>query len=281
MNTNKSTSFNEIKRHGKEDFPFELYRVDENHPKYHMALHWHAATEIIRVVSGTLRVTLDGRSFILNEGEAVVVNSEILHDATPENCVYECFVFQPDFLKTGNREADAFLDGITSHGIFISEKIENEQEKRIIDRLMQEARDNSSGFELRVMGICLLLFGEIIKNGDYSYQSYHVPEKNCKLKRVLKYIRDNYAEEITLDDMAMQAGFSTKYFCSFFKRETGVTPVEYLISYRIERAAKKLLSTDHSVTRIAFDCGFNDLSYFTKTFKRLKGVTPKDYANQN
>ena len=94
---------------------------------------------------------------------------------------------------------------------------------------------------------------------------------------MLKYIRDNFASEITLDDMARQAGLSTKYFCAFFKNMTGTTPVKYLLAYRVERAARKLLGTDESITRIAYDCGFNDLSYFIKTFKDVKRITPKNY----
>jgi len=58
---------------------------------------------------------------------------------------------------------------------------------------------------------------------------------------------------------------------------TTKTPVEYLNSYRIEKASRKLLNTDMSVTSVAFSCGFNDLSYFIKTFKAIKGITPAKY----
>ena len=61
---------------------------------------------------------------------------------------------------------------------------------------------------------------------------------------------------------------------------TGTTPVKYLLTYRIERAARKLLSTDESITQIAYDCGFNDLSYFIKTFKDIKKITPKNYRKK-
>ena len=72
---------------------------------------------------------------------------------------------------------------------------------------------------------------------------------------------------------------SPKYFCAFFKNMTKKSPVEYLNSYRVERAARKLLNSDLSVTDIAFSCGFNDLSYFIKTFKAEKGVTPAKFRS--
>ena len=58
---------------------------------------------------------------------------------------------------------------------------------------------------------------------------------------------------------------------------TAKTPMEYLNSYRIEKAAAKLLSTDESVTDIAYSCGFNDLSYFIKVFRDFKGISPKQF----
>ena len=60
---------------------------------------------------------------------------------------------------------------------------------------------------------------------------------------------------------------------------TTKTPVEYIVLYRIERAARKLRNSQLSVTEIAFSCGFNDLSYFIKTFKNIKGVTPTKFRN--
>jgi AraC-like DNA-binding protein len=58
---------------------------------------------------------------------------------------------------------------------------------------------------------------------------------------------------------------------------TTKTPVEYLNTYRIERASGMLLNSGKSVTDIAFSCGFNDLSYFIKTFKSIKGITPAKF----
>ena len=61
------------------------------------------------------------------------------------------------------------------------------------------------------------------------------------------------------------------------KELTGKTPVEYLNSYRVERACRKLLGSDLSITQIAYGSGFNDLSYFIKTFKKIKGSSPSIY----
>ena len=93
-------------------------------------------------------------------------------------------------------------------------------------------------------------------------------------------MRSNYDSQITLDDMAEAAGMSPKYFCYFFKEMTAKTPIEYLNLYRIEKASRKLINSDTSVTDIAYSCGFNDLSYFIKTFKHIKGKTPAKFRKE-
>ena len=68
-----------------------------------------------------------------------------------------------------------------------------------------------------------------------------------------------------------------EYFCRLFKQYTGKTPIEYLNNYRIEQAAKLLIETNDSITDIAFDCGFENTSYFIRKFKAQKSATPKQY----
>ena len=91
--------FNELKQHGTEDFPFELYQVSEGHPKYEMAYHWHTNLELVWVKEGELSLTLDNRSLLLHKDDVAIINSETVHSATPTNCVYECIVFNLQFLK--------------------------------------------------------------------------------------------------------------------------------------------------------------------------------------
>jgi AraC-like DNA-binding protein len=276
--------YNELKQHGTDDFPFELYKVNSQHPKYKMAFHWHANLELIRVLSGSLSLTLDNRNFLLKAGDVAIINSETVHGATPNDCVYECIVFNLAFLKTNNRACDLFIDNLLSHNSFLEERPSHPHVLQLIHRIFDETGKNQAGMPFKVLGLFHELLGEIQQKEQFNS---HLPLSNVKdekkvvkLKLVLKFIRDNFASDITLDDMSAVAGFSCKYFCKFFKDMTGTTPVNYLMAYRIERASRKLLSTDIPITQIAYDCGFNDLSYFIKTFKSFKYVSPKEYRKQ-
>ena len=273
--------FNELKQHGKEDFPFELYRVDRFHPKYKMAFHWHTNLELIRVLSGTLSLTLDNRVTHLQAGDVAFINSETVHGATPHECTYDCIVFNLAFLKTNNRTCDAFIDNLLTHNGVLCEFPTDAHVKELIHRIFDELSKDEAGSPFKVIGFFHELLGEIQRKQLFSTYlpppSVHDEQKAIKLKLVLKFIRENFANSISLEDMSAVAGFSKKYFCKFFKDMTGTTPVNYLMAYRIERAARKLLGSDLSVTQIAFDCGFNDVSYFIKTFKAFKQVSPKEY----
>ena len=97
---------------------------------------------------------------------------------------------------------------------------------------------------------------------------------------MLAYIRDYYENTITLKELAKIAGMSPKYFCRAFAQITGKTPIEYLNYYRIEQAGEQLVLTENSVTEIALNCGFHDMSYFTKSFAKYKGVCPTTVRKQ-
>ncbi len=276
--------FNELKQHGTEDFPFELYRMKEGHHKYYMAYHWHTNLELVRVLKGSLALHLDNREHLLHEKDVAIINSETVHGAIPTDCEYECIVFNLAFLKTGNDDCDAFIDNLLSRSNFIHERPQAESVVSLVHSVFDALGSNVLGSHFKVIGLLQQTLGEIQQKNDFIS---HLPpssvqdeQKTVKLKAALKYMRENFDQDLTLEDMATAAGFSSKYFCKFFKELTGSTPVSYLTDYRIERAARKLLGSDMTVTQIAYACGFNDLSYFIKTFKAQKGVSPKEYRKR-
>lgn len=285
-------SYRELKQHGTEDFPIAFYHIDKNHTRFEMASHWHNHIEIIRVISGKLNIKLYNNEYIAEEGDALFVNSETVHGASPsDDCIYECIVLHTEVLGIKDSSCNFFIDGIMNREILITEfhRSSDGELMRAVNELFCamlriENCERESGFDLTagkftVIGALYKIFAVIIDMELYTASISVLPEdKNLvKLKTVLSYIRSNYDKQISLSDMADIAGMSPKYFCYFFKKMTRKTPVDYLVTYRVEKASRKLLSTDMSVTDIAFATGFNDLSYFIKTFKKLKGYTPADF----
>ena len=269
--------YNELKQRGRYDLPMELYQIDYNHPKYEMAHHWHSEFEIIRIISGKLNVRLSRREFVATAGDIIFVNSETVHGAFPDKCIYECIVFSHELLNVNDKMCGELITNLTEKVILVNDHFKNTDGDivRAIDNLFEVMNSNASYFE--TLGALYTVFGVIIRDKLYKSSSGFAKEdtvRNSKLKKVLTYMRKNYKSQLTLEEIADIAGMSPKYFCYFFKEMTQKTPINYLNAYRIECAARKLLTTDSSVTDIAYNCGFNDLSYFIKTFKAVKGITP-------
>ena len=275
-------SYNELKQHGTEDFPIELYHIEKEHARYEMSAHWHSEIELIRVLSGVLHVRLNQESYQVEAGQTVFVNPETLHQAYPEDCIYECLVFHPDFIPALDDDSKSFMEGIKNLEYIVQSHQNDPSEPLAVDihNLFDIMETDTPGSKLRVIGALYQLFGDVLDRKLYQVAETLPPaadKKLPKLKTVLSFIRGNYHSAITLEDIARAAGMSRKYVCSFFKEMTTKTPMEYLKLYRIERAARKLINTDMSVTEIALSCGFNDFSYFIKTFKQIKGTTPAKY----
>ena len=277
-------SYNEIKQRGTYDLPMELYTIDCNHPKYEMVHHWHSEFEIIRIIDGALKVSLNRREFYAYGGDVVFVNSETVHGALPENCVYECIVLNQSLLNTGDKLCGDFISGLVDQIIVVNDHFKHSDTTITLpfNKLFEVMEKNGSYFE--AMGALYTAFGTVLRENRYKsaeeFRSNEFPQ-NTKLKNALAYMRKNYAEQLTLEQISAAAGMSSKYFCSFFKEITRTSPINYLNSYRVERAARKLLATDESVTEIALGCGFNNLSYFIKTFKQAKGVTPYKFRKNS
>lgn len=275
-------SYNELKQHGTADFPIELYHIDKAHTRYEMSAHWHNEIELIRVLEGQLNVRLNNNSYTAKKGDIIFVNSQTVHSALPVECVYECVDFHLDFLPVADNSSKYFIESLINHDYLIKEfsVFDNSLFITAVNNVFEAMSHKSSGYKLRVIGALYTLFSVIIDEHLYASTGgvSIAADKNVpKLKNVLSFIRSNYDFPITLNDMAKAAGMSPKYFCYFFKEMTRKTPIEYLNSYRVEKASRKLINTDTSVTDIAFSCGFNDLSYFIKTFKAQKGVTPAQF----
>ena len=103
------------------------------------------------------------------------------------------------------------------------------------------------------------------------------------MKDAILYIEEHYNENITLDDLAASIHLSKSECCRCFKRTLQLTPFEYLLRYRIFRAANMLkMNGPHtcSMSSLAFSVGFNNASYFNKVFKQYLHCTPSEYKRK-
>lgn len=283
-----SLTFHESEQHGTPDFPVEYFYLDSTHPRYNMAFHWHKEWEIIHVLEGTFTAHADDAVFVAHAGDTVLIRDGMLHGGTPENCIYECFLFDLHGLFRNLDMVKKYLRPLYRQQILpeiFYPVHKTPQVRDIIHQLtyaysMDQQAASVNPLELIVISCISQLFAHILQNGYYEgSQSDHAerPHKIDLIKSVLEYTELHYASPITLNDLAAVAGMNPKYFCRFFRSITHQTPIEYVNSYRIEKAAQMLHSTRLPITNICMECGFNDSSNFIKVFRKYKGMTPKQY----
>lgn len=108
----------------------------------------------------------------------------------------------------------------------------------------------------------------------------HRPKSNnCEvIEKTVAYIKSNLSSDLSLQCLASEAKFSPIYFHKLFKKSTGKTLHEYVEDQRIKKAVDLLVSTDMTLSQIAYECGFSSQSYFNYIFKRKKGITPREYT---
>ena len=113
------------------------------------------------------------------------------------------------------------------------------------------------------------------------YNDMIKPRYNINVELATKYIDENFAEYITINDICKAASISKSVLYKNFTSYLGMTPIDYINQKRIDKACKLLLKSNLAIENVMTDVGFSNLSYFYKKFKELKGLTPKQYRTQN
>ncbi len=270
--------------HGSKNFPIAFYHVDKKHPRYIMKVHWHYEFEILRILDGELHIHLDSECYYAKKDDIFLINSGVVHSAIPKDCVYECLVFDFEALMSKNDICKDEIYNLLSGYILPRNPVKiTNKAVDILNQLYSAMKNETSQKGLQVKGLLFLFFAEILNQEEIFLKRKNKLinlSKQTAFKNVISYIESNYTEQITLQKLAAIANMSPNYFCRFFKKITGYTPIDYIIHFKIETASELLLNSSLSVTDIAFSCGFKDISYFINAFKKEKGLTPLKFKKE-
>ena len=132
---------------------------------------------------------------------------------------------------------------------------------------------------IKTLSLICLLFYRLYKYDlmQSEFKKNRLPRQTKVIADTLSWIDGHFSEQITLEKLSEISGMNEKYLCRIFKEYTSKTPMNYVNEYRIDNACIQIAKGGRSLTQIAYDCGFNDSGYFTKTFKKYKGITPAEY----
>ncbi|GLG01913.1 AraC family transcriptional regulator [Alicyclobacillus hesperidum subsp. aegles] len=285
----------EMRTHGDTMFHLQVYEVVLTRGPYQQTvnLHWHAETEFVLVTEGTVRFRVGHQTFDVPAGQAVLVNSEELHSMIAPNdapSVCQAIVFDLELLCSCgyDRIQHQFIQPLIDKRRRFPTRMEVKWpfEQRIVEQLYEIVRlygTKVTGYELFIKACLYQVIAELVTHdmllGDCSSQHLD-DERSARLKRVLTYIEDHLSERLRLEDLAAQAHMSEGHFCRFFKEMTQQKPMQYINERRVNLAARLLQDPQRSITSVAMELGFHDVSYFIKVFRAHKHCTPLAYRKR-
>ena len=157
---------NEDRPRGTYEFPFEFHHIDHTHPRYVMSYHWHVEYEIIRILEGSLTVTLDEKSFTAVKNDVIFVHSGILHSGIPHDCVYQCIVFDMNTFLKNNPVCGEYIQKILHQETMLFPHFSDEHPQILncISVLFDAMYEKDTGYELTVFGQFYHFFGLVFSN---------------------------------------------------------------------------------------------------------------------
>lgn len=145
---------------------------------------------------------------------------------------------------------------------------------------MRKAAKLRYGADLRLQGILGVFLSELIEIAE-KQQAGSENFKDVYIKKVLQFIETNYSRDISISDISQHIGLNKNYFSSFFKENLHMTPQEYLIKYRINKACELMKNKNLTVAEISCSVGYTDSLCFSKIFKKVKGCCPREYMKRD
>lgn len=285
MNISEYQNYHETKSHTTAEFPYNTYLCSIPRDFPSVPLHWHSEIELIVIKKGRGFVSADFLKTPVSSGDIVIIRPGQLHSIEQDGAYameYENIIFKPDLLISdssdlcavqfitplmlGTIPSDTYLTPALSYYQTAAEYI------RQIDLLCATRLE---GYQLAVKGYLFQILFLLISNQNKKETASASQMKSLeKMKTILKYVEQHYAEHISIDDMATLTYYSKSHFMKFFKAHMGMGFIEYLNNYRLTMAERLLRSSDASILDIAEQSGFDNLSYFNRIFKRKYGDAP-------
>ena len=289
VNSSADSKGHELVRHGTDAFPIACYENDM--AKDVVPWHWHEELEAGVVLEGSLVFAAGQERYILKQGDGFYLNAGILHRCWDDHasCRLMSMVFHPR-LVGGSLDSVIYqnyvqplLDDRALECIRLSPEVpwQAEMMAQMTD-CWQACVQEPMGFEIKARN---LLSEMILALHHYAPAAKKMPSAKAlrdaeRIKTMLQFIHDNCGEEIRLEQIAASAAVSESECIRCFRAAIGATPVQYLRHYRVRKAAQLLSGTEEKISSICGLCGFQDISFITKTFREIMGCAPAEYRRK-
>ncbi|MEK9197215.1 helix-turn-helix domain-containing protein [Ureibacillus sp. 179-F W5.1 NHS] len=278
-------SLKELTEHRTVVLPMACYEttINDNINGF-IPLHWHEEFQFVVVIKGEAMFQINEDKIIVREGEGIFINTGCLHMAKDQKgtgCVYICLNVSPSFVLSHELYAhfvDPYIHATNIPYLRLSPKeLWAYQILQSIKEISGIIKEKATYYEIDISMQLTSIWKNLIKNGVPLEYEQKEALKNERMKEMLNWIHQHYAEKILLEDIAQAGHLSRSECCRYFKRYLKKTPLSYVTDYRIQKSFILLQQSHLNVTDVAYLVGFNSTSYFIEQFKKSMKITPLAY----
>ncbi len=247
--------------------------------------HVHPEWELILLLENALSVTCGQKRYLVEPGEILLFSPNQPHEfhREGESCTFLCLQLAPQNMA----QFYPAIDHLTTDELFLRRCLPESDFKQVKQDMLDMLgaylhREN--GYELYCMGQGCLLLHRILSciphhtlsPGEQSSRD----KSNARLKRLIRFVDENYMHKIRLSDFAEQEGCSVSYLSHFVKDTLNQSFQEYVNTVRFNCACKLIASGEGRMLDVCVESGFSDYRYFSRTFRQQVGMTPEEYRMQ-
>ncbi|MCD8084038.1 MAG: AraC family transcriptional regulator [Clostridiales bacterium] len=270
-------------------FPISVFYTSFRSDTYHcINWHWHEGFQYCLVTEGSVDFLLPNTRYRVKTGDGIFINTQQVHfskGSTDDPSAYLCLDIPPSFLYPDERSRiyEKYIKPVVRNPrppvLLLSDHTPKGHELiRRIQNIQTLLKEEPEYMELsiydQILHMWRMTFHLLSEVNPLPETTY---DTNDRLKQILQYMQDHYAEKITLEDIARHLSVSGSECCRFFKKATGQSIFSYLKSLRVNKSMALLQGTNMSLSEIAVATGFCNQSYYTDCFRKIKNITPRKY----
>lgn len=239
---------------------------------WHSVPHTHNHTELFYIVSGKGQFLIQDQLYPVDVNHLVIINPNVTHTEVSLNA-------QPlEYIVLGIDGIELATTANSNGQFYILNHLESAEISSCLRNMLREMELKNTGYKDICQAYMEILIIRLMRTTSLAVQtepSGTSGNRQCAVVR--RFIDLHFKESLTLEQLADEAHMNKFYLSHTFKREYGVSPINYLISRRISESKYLLTETDLSMSQIAQLLGFSSLSYFSQAFRKSQGISPMEF----
>ena len=243
---------------------------------WHSVPHTHNHLELFYITGGKGQFLIQDQLYPVNVNNLVIINPNVTHTEVSLNA-------QPlEYIVLGIEGIELSTSNDSNGQFNILDHFESVEISGCLRNILREMELKNEGYEDVCQAYMEILIIRLMRSTALSVPSEsQAVSTNRQCAAVRRYIDLHFKETLTLEQLANEGHKNKFYLSHAFKREYGVSPINYMISKRIEESKYLLSETDLSMSQIAQLLGFSSLSYFSQVFHRTQAISPKEYRQNH